>query len=279
MYKKHFHKTTKAHVFNALMMCFLHMNQFAMCKSMDKYRFKAIKMNRAIGILGGMGPQATVDAMNKIIKNTPAHRDQEHIPVITVSIPDIPDRSESIINKNDRPFKKMSEYLKILDNANVGCIIIPCNTAHFWFDQLQQCTNTKMISIIESVVNFIEGSHTEEVVILATSATVSSQLYQHKFIEKKIKYNLPTSTIQQQIMQSIYTYKAGEIAESKKIMNQVIQLYGLNPKKKFLLACTEIPLILEEWIKNYPDIFIDATDVLIQNAIYWYQHEKLKITH
>ena len=101
-------------------------------------------MNKAIGILGGMGPQATVDAMNKIIKNTPANCDQEHIPVITVSIPDIPDRTKSIINHDDKPFEKMSEYIRILESANVGCIIIPCNTAHFWFDQLQKSTHIKI---------------------------------------------------------------------------------------------------------------------------------------
>jgi aspartate racemase len=61
-------------------------------------------MHKAIGILGGMGPQATVDAMNKIIKNTPAHSDQEHIPVITVSIPD---RTKSIINHDDKPLEEM----------------------------------------------------------------------------------------------------------------------------------------------------------------------------
>ncbi|MDC4505727.1 amino acid racemase [Acinetobacter baumannii] len=231
-------------------------------------------MNKPIGILGGMGPQATVDAMSKIIKNTMAKCDQEHIPVITVSIPDIPDRTESILNHNDKPFKKMSEYLKILENADVGCIIIPCNTAHFWFDQLQERTHTKMISIVESAVKHIEKTDTREVCILATSATISTQLYQNKFSENNMKFSTPSSEIQQKIMDSIYKYKSGNYEESKEIINQVINLYGLNSDRKFLLACTELPLILEEWIKSYPDLFIDATDLLIRNAIYWYQYEQ-----
>lgn len=131
---------------------------FFSCKANKYLRLQVKLMHKAIGILGGMGPQATVDAMNKIIKNTSAHSDQEHIPVIIVSIPDIPDRTKSIINHDDKPFEKMREYLKILENANVGCIIIPCNTAHFWFDQLQQQTHTKMISIIEATVRFIQKS-------------------------------------------------------------------------------------------------------------------------
>jgi aspartate racemase len=234
-------------------------------------------MHKAIGILGGMGPQATVDAMNKIIKNTPAHSDQEHIPVITVSIPDIPDRTKSIINHDDKPLEKMGEYLKILENANVGCIIIPCNTAHFWFDQLQQQTQTKMISIIEATVGFILKSNAQEICILATSATINTELYQKKFTDYQIKFTLPEPEIQQQIMQSIYLYKSGDIEKSKDIMINIINLYGFNPARKFLLACTEIPLILEDWIKDNPELFIDATDVLIRNAIEWYQNGQPEI--
>ncbi|EJB8496108.1 amino acid racemase [Acinetobacter baumannii] len=231
-------------------------------------------MNKPIGILGGMGPQATVDAMNKIIKNTMAKCDQEHIPVITVSIPDIPDRTESILNHNDKPLKKMTEYLKILENANVGCIIIPCNTAHFWFDQLQKRTHTKMISIIESTVKHIEKTDTKEVCILATSATISTQLYQNKFAQNNINYSIPSPSVQQKIMESIYKYKAAKYEESKELINQIINLYDLNSDIKFLLACTELPLILEDWIKSHPNLFIDATDLLIRNAINWYQYEQ-----
>ncbi|OTG80379.1 aspartate/glutamate racemase family protein [Acinetobacter sp. ANC 4648] len=229
-------------------------------------------MNKAIGILGGMGPQATVDAMNKIIKNTPANCDQEHIPVITVSIPDIPDRTKSIINHDDKPFEKMSEYIRILESANVGCIIIPCNTAHFWFDQLQKSTHIKMISIIDSTVNFIKKNKVKKICILATSATINAELYQKKLADNQINFMIPEVAIQQLVMQSIYKYKSGEIIESKKIMNNIIKLYYKNSEVKFLLACTEIPLILEEWIKDYPELFIDATDVLIRNAIHWYKY-------
>lgn len=227
-------------------------------------------MNRVIGILGGMGPQATVDAMNKIIKHTSANRDQDHIPVITVSIPDIPDRTESINNKSDDSFEKMAKYLKILENANVGCIIIPCNTAHYWFDRLQQTSTTMMLSIIDSSVSYIKNNNISEVCILATSATINTHLYQTKLDQQKIKYTLPSEMLQQQIMNSIYLYKSGKIAESKKIMHEIISLYTKQSNMNFLLACTEIPLILEEYIQIKPTQFIDATDVLVKNAIHWY---------
>lgn len=241
------------------------LSSYSNCSEMD--------MNKPIGILGGMGPQATVDAMNKIIKNTRANCDQEHIPVITVCIPDIPDRTKSILNKNDKPLEKMVEYLRILENANVGCIIIPCNTAHFWFDRLQESTHTKMISIVESAIQYIKNSNIHEVYILATTATISTQLYQKEFVNNKINFTIPSSVFQNLIMESIYKYKAGEYAKAKEIMNSIIKNYTLKDDKKFLLACTEIPLILEDWIKIHPNLFIDATDLLIKNAIDWYQYK------
>ncbi|CDL80105.1 putative aspartate racemase (fragment) [Xenorhabdus cabanillasii JM26] len=89
-------------------------------------------MKKIIGILGGMGPAAT----EKIIKNTPATCDQEHIPVITISFPDIPDRTENILS-GESPLKQMVTALRILENAGAQCIIMPCNTAHYWYDELK----------------------------------------------------------------------------------------------------------------------------------------------
>lgn len=155
-------------------------------------------MKPAIGILGGMGPQATVDTINKIIKNTSAHCDQEHIPTITVSIPDIPDRTESIFLKNNKPLEKMISYLKILEATHVGCIIIPCNTAHFWFDDLQKQTLIKMISIIEATITHLKNTNTKKVYILATSATIHAQLYQK---------NWPNSTLNMKFLRKKFSKK------------------------------------------------------------------------
>lgn len=113
-------------------------------------------MNNLIGILGGMGPGATIDAMQKLINNTPANKDQDHIPTIVVSIPDIPDRTQCILNHGASPLDKMIQYMKILENAGAECIIIPCNIAHFWFDELKKRTQVEMISIIDTTCQLIK---------------------------------------------------------------------------------------------------------------------------
>jgi aspartate racemase len=129
-----------------------------------------------------------------------------------------------------------------------------------------------MISIIESAVHFIQDSQIAEVCILATSATISTQLYQSQFIQNNIRFSTPSVEMQHKVMQSIYQYKAGNIEKSKQLMSEVIHFYKQNKSIKFLLACTEIPLILQDSIQDNPELFVDATDLLIKNAIAWYQN-------
>ncbi|MBQ0369010.1 aspartate/glutamate racemase family protein, partial [Providencia rettgeri] len=134
-------------------------------------------MKKILGMLGGMGPGATADAFSKLINNTGAKKDQEHIPVIIVSIPDIPDRTENIIYSGPSPLPAMIEYLKILENAGVSCIIMPCNTAHFWYEDLIKETGIHFISIINAACNKILKDNVKKVALLATTATIQTKLY------------------------------------------------------------------------------------------------------
>lgn len=215
-----------------------------------------------IGILGGMGPQATVDALDKLIKHTDAQCDQEHIPTITVSIPDIADRTTAIQNNSDAPLSKMVEYIKILEKTPVTCVIIPCNTAHYWLPQLQRKTRLPIISMIDATVTSIK---TDRACILGTTGTLETKLYQTACQKQGIKYTIPSAVLQKQIMQSIYAYKAGHIQQAKQQMKAVLQ--QLNAKK-YVLACTELPLILAD---EPTEKFIDSTEQLVKAAIYWYQ--------
>ena len=144
-----------------------------------------------IGILGGMGPQATVDALNKLIKHTDAQYDQEHIPTITVSIPDIADRTTAIQNKSDAPLLKMVEYIKILEKTPATCVIIPCNTAHYWLSQLQKQTHLP-ISMIDATVASIK---TDRACILGTTGTLETKLYQTACQKQGVTYTIPSAAL------------------------------------------------------------------------------------
>ncbi|MCA6998249.1 cysteate racemase [Dickeya solani] len=233
-------------------------------------------MNPVVGILGGMGPGATVDAMQKLIRQTPARKDQEHIPMIAVSIPDIPDRTQCILNHSASPLKKMVEYLKILEKAGATCIIIPCNTAHYWFEDLKRHTELEMISIIDATCQQVAEQRVRHVAILATTATVHGEIYQHALAGQQVRCTLPTDEQQDAVMSSIYAYKAGDVAQARTLLLPVVASLRQRGVEKIILGCTELPLILEPEAVAEPDAYLDATDALIKKTIAWYYQQ---ITH
>ncbi|HDH63258.1 MAG TPA: amino acid racemase, partial [Firmicutes bacterium] len=93
---------------------------------------------KTVGIIGGMGPEATLDLFYKIIKNTPAKKDQEHIHLIIDNYPQIPDRTQFILGKGENPLPYLLRSANLLENAGVDAICMPCNTAHFFVDDIRK---------------------------------------------------------------------------------------------------------------------------------------------
>src|SRR4051812_14632246 len=91
---------------------------------------------RVLGVLGGMGPLATVDFLKKLIEETPATRDQDHVPVVVYSVPQIPDRPGAILEATESPLPAMLEGVRVLKGAGAAALAIACNTAHYWYDEL-----------------------------------------------------------------------------------------------------------------------------------------------
>lgn len=227
-------------------------------------------MKKVIGILGGMGPKATSDAFEKLISKTPAKNDQEHIPVVIVSLPEIPDRTRSIIHQGPSPLKSMVNSLNILEKSGVNCIIMPCNTAHYWYGELKNHTKAHFISIVESACEKVKSSERQTVAILATSGTIKANLYQKQLANHGIKYVIPDEVNQQKVMDSIMAYKSGDVVKSSNLLLPVIDSLEDKGVDSFILACTEIPLILKPSKGVADDKFIDATDELIKEAVKWY---------
>ena len=108
------------------------------------------KAIRRLGVLGGMGPLATVDFLKKLIEETPATRDQDHIPAIAYSVPQIPDRPPAIVGNGDSPFPHMLAGIHTLRHAGATTIAIACNTAHFWYDDLLQQGGVPILHIADA---------------------------------------------------------------------------------------------------------------------------------
>ncbi|MBI6528229.1 aspartate/glutamate racemase family protein [Proteus vulgaris] len=228
-------------------------------------------MKGLIGVLGGMGPAATVDLFNKFITFTSANSDQEHVPLIISSIPDIPDRTQALMQGGVSPLPLMQDYLDILENAGAECIIIPCNTAHYWFSELKKSCHVEMLSIIDSTMKEVLDSGKVNVGLLATNATVYMGLYQQKIESEGLNCITPNKEQQRKVMESIYLLKSGEIENAEKLMKEIAQCLFEQGAEVIVLGCTEVPIILQNEIKNKKNKYIDSTSALVKAAIHWYQ--------
>ncbi|AHG75321.1 aspartate racemase [Mannheimia varigena USDA-ARS-USMARC-1296] len=224
-----------------------------------------------IGILGGMGPAATADMFQKFIRLTPADCDQAHIPLLISSIPDIPDRTRCILANGEDPAIVMENYVKGLENAGATCIIIACNTAHYWFDHLKQKSRVEMLSMIDSTIDEVVKRGKQRVGLLATDATLATGLYQKRIEAQGLTFIRPTELGQKEVMESIYLLKSGETDKATELMikqrDELIQLGA----EVIILGCTEVPIILAREIEQESERYVDSTLTLVRSAIDWYQ--------
>ncbi|WGE31824.1 amino acid racemase [Actinobacillus genomosp. 2] len=224
-----------------------------------------------IGILGGMGPAATADMFQKFIKLTPAHCDQEHIPLLISSIPDIPDRTNCILHGGENPEPIMEKYVKNLAVAGATCVVIACNTAHYWFDDLKANTNINMLSMIDTTIDEVIRRGKQKIGLLATDATLAAGLYKKRIENKGLIFISPTESGQKDVMESIYLLKSGEYEHSTQLMLKQRDELIAQGAELIILGCTEVPIILADDMENNPNLYVDSTLTLVRSAIDWYQ--------
>lgn len=225
--------------------------------------------SRIIGILGGMGPEATADLFLKIIKLTPALKDQDHIRVIIDSNPKIPDRTAYILGKGEDPFPALLETALNLKKAGVDFVIMPCNTAHYFLDRLERETGLYFISIVDVAIEELKRSISPpaKVGVLATDGTIKAEIY-HKGLRKEGFIPIvPSGERQKIVMKCIYEgVKAGRVSEAKEWIREPLEELADSGVKAIILACTELPILVNE---NYYNgiLIIDATMALAKKAV------------
>jgi aspartate racemase len=226
---------------------------------------------KTIGILGGMGPAATVDLFDRIVKATPARRDQEHIPVVIVSNPAVPDRSEAILHGGADPLPVMVAGLRQLAQMGADFAVIACNTAHYYLPDLRAQGGLPIVDMIAETAQSIRRDHpeVERVGVLATSGTLAVGLYQKALTEVGLEPVLPTEDEITQIMDAIYgpagvkTCGAGTAnREQLRVAGQLLLARGA---QALILGCTEIPLALQDG--DLPAPLIASNQVLAEAAV------------
>ena len=220
---------------------------------------------KRLGILGGMGPAASAEFITRLIKQTPATVDQEHIPFVLWNEPRTPDRSTSIRNDDDKPLPYLLQGMQVLKAVGSSVIVIPCNTAHFWYDELVKF-KVPILHIVDSVADSLRDINiTGTIGIMGTQATIELGLYQNRLTDWDCI--VPSQEEMDNIVQpAIDLIKAGDMVKSHTMLISVVDSLISRGAKAVVLGCTELPLAVRELEKNGIPL-VNSIDSLVKKAI------------
>lgn len=216
-------------------------------------------MKKQIGILGGMGLEATSELFNLIIRNTKAHNDQDHIPVLIVNNPKIPDRSLYILGKGPSPVNMLIEGALKLEQMGANIILIPCNTAHFFIKQIEEKIHLPIIDMIKETARYVLYKYPEikRYGLLSTAGVYKTAIYKKIFEDIALEIINPDTLYQQQNMTAIYGnngIKAGNKTFPRKILLQSVANLEESGAGAIITGCTEISPVLKQSHVNIPII-------------------------
>ena len=223
-------------------------------------------MNQRLGILGGMGPQATQDFYQRILDRTDASCDQEHLPTLIWSDTAIPDRTAAILGGDaEGCYRRLLEGAKLLERGGCTVLAIPCNTSHYFADRLQAQLHIPIIHMIRETVAAIQAMGKKTVGILATDGTVQTGIYQKELTAAGLTPVTLPERLQKTVMSIIYDeIKKGETGSREKFgeVDAWLRQAGCDCA---ILGCTELSVYRA--LHSLPPYYMDAMEVLAEQAI------------
>lgn len=224
-------------------------------------------MRKVIGILGGMGPLASIDLQRKIVEETEAKTDQDHLHVITDCNSQIPDRTAAILHGGQDPLAEMIRSAKRLEEAGAELLLIACNTAHYYLEELQRHVGVPFVSMIDPAIEEAIRQGARRVAVLSTIATQATGLYEKSCRENGMEVIGLDEADQELLMNVIYGVKAGNVDAGVNEMKEMILRKQREGADVFFLACSELPVYFQAHQSELRGIFIDPTRTLAKKAI------------
>ena len=198
-----------------------------------------------IGILGGMGTQAGLDFCNKLAKLNRGKLDQKYPMFILYNKSNIPERPKNL-KKYNNVLNALVDGCKMLQRNKCKFIVMPCNTAHFWYDDVQKKMNIPILSIPKEVYKNTKKSTSKnsKIGLLATEATLNNNIY-HKFFLNDYALISPNKNLQKNsVNKAITLVKKGRVKEAEKILRPAVNQLIKKKCKKIILGCTELPIAI-----------------------------------
>ena len=232
-----------------------------------------------IGILGGMGTQAGLDFCNKLAKLNKGKTDQQYPLFVLYNKSNIPGRPENL-HRYNKVLKSLLVGCKFLEKSKCKFIVIPCNTAHYWFDDLQKKTKIPIISMPKEVYahSIKTCKKNSKIGILATEGTLKTGVY-NKFFDNKFKLINPSKSLQRNnVNKAIKFVKMGKIKEAEKAVRPAVNSLIKMKCNKIILGCTELPIAIFAF-KSFQKIkksktFLDPNLILAHSSMKRYKGAK-----
>jgi aspartate racemase len=227
-------------------------------------------MSKTIGILGGMGPEATIYMFSLIVKLTKVEKDQDHIPLIVFNNPKIPDRTTAIVSGGPSPLPFLVDSAIFLEKAGADFILMPCVTAHYFYKEIVKHISIPFLHLLEESVDYVKRKlgHVKRIGLLATDGTVQTGLFQELFNKNGIEIIPPEKEGQNLLMKALYQkdgVKAGYIERPREMILQVLQQLIQDNVDGIIAGCTEIPLVLSQSDMEIP--FINPLKIIARKSI------------
>ncbi|WP_217370722.1 cysteate racemase [Nonomuraea antri] len=203
---------------------------------------------RLVGVLGGMGPAATVDFYGKLVQETAATCDQAHVPVVIWGDPRVPDRSQSLLGAGEDPTPQLRRGIAALKQAGCEVLAVPCNTAHAFVPRLAAEAGLELVSIVEVTADALAAAGVRVAGLLATTGTLRADLYGRALRRRGVTPIEPDAAGQRQVMAAIAAVKSGGTPQATGpglALAEVAASLAARGAERVVTACTELVLALD----------------------------------
>ena len=224
---------------------------------------------RVIGVLGGMGPAATLDFLAKLQRATPAASDQDHLRVLVDLNPHVPDRNAAIAGTGPSPAPVLAAMAAGLERAGADGLVMVCNSAHAYAGEVRAAlTHAPLISLIDETAAAVRRDHpaVRRVGLLAAAACLDARLYQDVFAADGVDVTVPEGPQRDAFMALLYRIKGGDVGEEVRArMLAIVHALVAQGAELIVSGCTEVPLVLGAEDLDAP--LVDSIDVLVAAAL------------
>lgn len=230
-----------------------------------------------IGVLGGMGPLATLDFFSKVLAATPVQGDADHVPLLIQSDPRIPSRPPAILAKGRSPLPELLAGRDRLIAAGATALAMPCNTAHFWYADLAEGCSVPFISIVDVCVEELAPlvNAGASIGIIGTRATLTAGIFDAPLRQAGYAPLPPGDDVMDRmVLPGIALVKAGQALQAGPLIEQAVQALLQQGARAVILACTETPLALDAVQSPLRARCVDSTAALARACVAWWQLDR-----